>query len=98
MKNCQQFGILDRLLSIGKSIIPHCGIFSIKQYIQNKPIRFGYKFSFLCGADADRYLYNFELYKSKDEQRKEPLGISMVKRMSGIIENKEYKKQVILGQ
>ena len=74
-------------------MVPYRGIFSIKQYIQNKPTRFLYKFSFLC--EADGYLYNFELYKGKDEERKEPLDTSVVKRMSSIIENKKYKKQIL---
>ena len=43
-KNCQQFGIFDKLLSIDESMVPYRGHFSIKQYIRNKPIRFGYKF------------------------------------------------------
>ena len=64
LKNCQQFGIFDKLLSIDESMVPYREHFSIKRYIRNKPIRFGYKFWFLCGADG--YPYNFELYKGKD--------------------------------
>ena len=93
LKNCQQFGIFVKLLSIDESMVPYRGHFSIKQYIQNKPIRFGYKFWFLCGADG--YPYNFELYKGKDDGRKEPLGTSVVKRMSSIIESDICKNHIL---
>ena len=39
LKNCQQFGIFSKLLSIDESVVPYRGNFSIKQYIRNKPIR-----------------------------------------------------------
>ena len=93
LKNCQQFEIFDKLLLIDESMVPYRGHFSIKQYIQNKPIRFGCKFWFLCGADA--YPYHFELYKDKDDGRKEPLGTSVVKRMSSIIESDECRNHVL---
>ena len=50
-------------------MVSYRGHFSIKQNIRNKPICFGYKFWFLCGADG--YPYIFELYKGKDDGRKE---------------------------
>ena len=93
LKNCQQFEIFDKLLSIDESMVPYRGHFSIKQYIQNKTILFEHKFWFLCGADA--YPYHFELYKDKDDGRKEPLGTSVVKRMSSIIESDECKNHVL---
>ena len=74
-------------------MVPYRGHFSIKQHLQNKPIRFGYKFWFLCGADG--YPYNFELYKGKDDGRKEPLGSSVVKRMSNIIESDKCKNHIL---
>ena len=46
LKNYQQCGIFDKLLSIDESMLPYRGHFSIKQYIRNKPICFGYKFWF----------------------------------------------------
>ena len=63
LKNYQQFGIFDKLLSIDESMVSYQGHFSIKRYIRIKPTGFGYKFWFLCGADG--YPYNFELYKGK---------------------------------
>ena len=93
LKNCQQFGICDKLLSIDESMVPYRGHFSIKQYIRSKPIRLGYKFWFLCGADG--YPYNFELCKGKDDGRKEPLGTSVVKRMSSIIESDKCKNHIL---
>ena len=76
-----------------KVMVPYRGHFPIKQYIRNKPIRFGYKFWFLCGAGG--YPYNFELYKGKDDGRTEPLGTSVVKNMSNIIENDNCEKHVL---
>ena len=46
LKNYQQCGIFDKLLSIDESMLPYRGHFSIKQYIRNKPICFAYKFWF----------------------------------------------------
>ena len=74
-------------------MVPYRGHFPIKQYIRNKPIRFGYKFWFLCGAGG--YPYNFELYKGKDDGRTEPLGTSVVKNMSNIIENDNCEKHIL---
>ena len=43
----------------------------------------------------DGYPYNFELYKGKDDGRKEPLGTSVVKKMSSIIESDQRKNHVL---
>ena len=43
----------------------------------------------------DGYPYNIELYKGKGDSRKEPLGTSVVKRMSSIIESDECKNHVL---
>ena len=91
LKNCQQFGIFDKLLSVDESIVLYRRNFSIKQNIRNKPIRFGYKFWFLCGADG--YPHNFELYKGKDEERRKPLGTSVVKRIS-VVKNEKFKYMI----
>ena len=93
LKNCQQFGIFDKILSIDESMVPYRGHFSTKQYIRNKPIRFGYKFWFLC--EEDGYPYNLDLYKGKDDGRKESLGTSVVKRMSSIIESDKCKNHIL---
>ena len=74
-------------------MVQYYGNFSIKQYIRNKPIHFGYKVWFLYGADG--YPYNVDLYKDKDEGRKEPLGTSLVKRMSSTIEHGKCKKHIL---
>ena len=38
---------------------------------------------------------NFELYKGKDDRRKEPLGTSVVERMSSIIESDRCKNHIL---
>ena len=42
-KNCLQFGIFHQFLSIDESMVPYRGIHSARQYIKNKPVKFGYK-------------------------------------------------------
>ena len=44
--------------------------------------------------EANGYLNNFELYKGKGEGQKEPVGTSVVKRMSSNIENEKCKKHI----
>ena len=55
-------------------------------------MRFGYKFWVFF--EANGYPNNFELYKGKDEGQKEPVGTSVVKRMSSNIENEKCKKHI----
>ena len=62
--NCKQFGILHKKLSIDKSMVPYRGKHSIKQFIRNRPVRFGYKIWFMCGPDG--YPYNFQIYKGEE--------------------------------
>ena len=93
LKNCQQFGIFDKFLFIDESMAPYQWHFSMKQYIRNKPMCFGYKFWFLCGADG--YPYNFELHKGKYDDRKETVGTTVVKRISSIIDSDDCKNHVL---
>ena len=70
LKNCLQFGIFDKLLSIDESMVPYREHFSIKQYIRNKPIRFGYIFWLLCGVDG--YPTNLNCIKAKKTAERNP--------------------------
>ena len=53
----------------GKSII--------RQYMKNKPIKWGFKFWFRCGAKSG-YLYEFDMYLGKKGNTKFGLGESVV--------------------
>ena len=76
---CQQFGIFDELLSIDESMIPYRGNYSVRQYMHNKPIKFGYKMWMLCGNTG--FPYNFSIYCGKDAERTGPLGAHVVNKM-----------------
>jgi hypothetical protein len=78
-KQCQQFGIFHEFLSIDESMVPYRGLHSARQFIKNKPVRFGYKVWMLCSANG--FPYNFEIYCGKDENRKNPLGSHVINTM-----------------
>ena len=50
---------------------------SMRQYLKNKPINWGFKFWYHC-ASKTGYLYQFDLYLGKKESRGENLGPSVV--------------------
>ena len=41
--NLKRFGVLHHQLSIDESMVPYRGLHSCKMYMQNKPIKFGFK-------------------------------------------------------
>ena len=53
----------------GKSIM--------RQYMKNKPIRWGFKFWFRCGAKSD-YLYEFDRYLGRKGNAEFGLGESVI--------------------
>ena len=50
---------------------------SMRQYLKNKPINWGFKFWYHC-ASKTGYLYQFDLYLGKKESREENLGPNVV--------------------
>lgn len=54
-KQLKQFGILHSLLSVDESMVPYKGLHSIRQYMKDKPVKFGYKLWALCGEDGFPY-------------------------------------------
>ena len=78
-KRCQANGTFHEYLSIDESMIPYHGHHSAKQFLKNKPVRFGYKMWMLCSADG--YPYNFEIYCGKEAKRALPLGTHVVMNM-----------------
>ena len=49
----------------------------MRQYMKNKPIKWGFKFWFRCGAKSG-YLYEFDMYLGKSGNTKFSLGESVV--------------------
>jgi len=78
-QQCQQFGVFHEFLSIDESMVPYRGLHSAKQFIRNKPVRFGYKIWMMCSSNG--YPYNFEIYCGKDPNRTTPLGSHVVNTM-----------------
>jgi len=54
---------LDEFLSIDESMVPYFGRHYAKQYIKEKPIRFGFKNWALCSVSG--YMYGFDIYTGK---------------------------------
>lgn len=61
--NICQFGFFSSRYSIDESMIKFFGRSNIKQYMKNKPIRFGIKFWAICSISG--YLFDFDIYRGK---------------------------------
>lgn len=62
-KNAKHFGFFETALSVDEMMVKFYGRLSIKQFIRNKPIRFGIKMWALCGSDG--YLFD-DIYCGKN--------------------------------
>jgi len=63
-KNLKYFGFFQTALSVDEMMIKFFGRLRIKQFIRNKPIRFGIKMWALCGADG--FLFDCDIYGGKN--------------------------------
>lgn len=63
-KNVKCFGFFETALSVDEMMVKFYGRLKIKQYIRNKPTRFGIKMWALCGADG--YLFDCDIYCGKN--------------------------------
>lgn len=87
LRNSQQLYRLDREITIDETMVPHKGRLSFKQYIKNKPIRWGIKLWVLCEAKTG-YVYNFDVYLGKEREREHNLAQRVVKKLVFPIKNK----------
>lgn len=71
LQNSQRLYRLDREVSIDETMVPHKGRLSFKQYIKNKPVRWGIKLWVLCEAKTG-YVFNFQVYLGKENGQAEP--------------------------
>ena len=62
-ENIQQFGFFSSIVSIDESMIKFYGRLIFKQYMRNKPIKFGIKLWALCTISG--YLLDFDIYCGK---------------------------------
>ena len=76
----------DCTQSIDEHMVKFTGRSSMKQYVKNKPIKWGFKFWFRC-ASKTGYLYQLDLYLGKKEKTEENLGPSVVLKMTECLEN-----------
>lgn len=72
--------------SIDEHMVKFKGRSSMKQYVKNKPIKWGFKFWYRC-ASSTGYLYQLELYLGKKESAEENLGPGVVLKMTEGLEN-----------
>ena len=71
----------DDSQSIGEHMVHSKVDSSMKQYVKNKPIKWGFKFWYRC-ANETGYLSQFNLYLGKKESVKENLESSVALRMT----------------
>lgn len=75
-KSFLEFNIWDTESSIDEAMIPYFGRHGMKQHIQGKPIRFGYKA--WCWNKKNGYLIDFDIYqgaKGRNNAFKEEFGL-----------------------
>jgi hypothetical protein len=78
--------------SVDEQIVPFTGKSSLKQYIRNKPKKWGYKVWVRSGVSG--YMYDFEIYQGAHGHRPEKnLGLcaDVVMRLSQNIQGKNHK-------
>ncbi|XP_043480427.1 piggyBac transposable element-derived protein 3-like [Leptopilina heterotoma] len=63
-KTITSFGFFETALSVDEMMVKFYGRLNIKQYIRNKPVRFGVKMWGLCGADG--FLFKTDIYCGKN--------------------------------
>ena len=88
LRNSQRLYRLDWEIPIDETMVPHKGCLSFKQYIKNKPIRWGIKLWVLCEGKTG-YVFNFQVYLGKEGGHVEQhLARRVVKHLVLPVENK----------
>ena len=72
-ESCLQNFIPEKNLSIDESMVPYYGRHGCKQYIQNKPVKFGYKL--WVAATPLGYSIQFYPYAGKDDNYNKDIGL-----------------------
>ena len=79
--NFQAHFDLSEKLTIDEMMIKFKGRSSLKQYLKQKPIKRGYKVLILADT-LTGYVYNFEIYSGKSEERQTDLGEHVVRSLT----------------
>ena len=72
-ESCLQNFIPEKNVSIDESMVPYYGCHGCKQYILNKPVKFGYKL--WVAATLFGYAIQFYLYAGKDDNYNKDIGL-----------------------
>ena len=72
-ESCLQNFIPEKNVSIDESMVPYYGRHGCKQYIQNKPVKFGYKL--WVAATPLGYAIQFYPYDGKDDNYNKDIGL-----------------------
>jgi hypothetical protein len=75
----------EECMSIDEHMIKFRGRNIMRQYIKNKPIRWGFKIWARCGS-KNGYLYEFDMYTGKKKETEYGLGASVVLQLSEKLE------------
>lgn len=81
-----QHGVFTSHLSIDEQMIPYFGKHSCKMFMKGKPVRFGFKVWCLCSSDG--YLYQFDIYTGKSQEKSMNLGLGgdIVTKLLSVVE------------
>ena len=88
---CQALFQPHKNVSIDERMVKSKARFSFKQYIKNKPVKFGFKVFALCDS-ATSYLVNFKIYTGRDNAQQSETGLasSVVKELISPYTNQGY--------
>ena len=70
---CLQLYLPEQIVSVDESMVPYFGRHGCKQYMKNKPVKFGYKF--WVAASPLGYAIQFYPYMGKDENYDSTVGL-----------------------
>ena len=88
---CYQNGAQNEACqSIDEHMIKFKGHSQMKQYINNKPIKWGFKVWQRCGASSV-YLYEFDIYTGRKNQPEFGLGEQVVLQLTKSLQNSKIK-------
>ena len=82
---CKLYYQPSQQVAVDERMIKSKARFGFKQYIKNKPVRFGVKVFALCDSQ-NSYCYNFEVYTGKDHGAQPEVGLTrdvVVRLLSG---------------
>lgn len=68
-----KYAPLELNISVDESMIPYFGKHPCKQFIRNKPVRFGYKA--WVAASNWGYCYQFDIYQGRSQERDPSVGL-----------------------